>query len=191
MKDCYTIIAQYKLALVFGVMWFPVSLPIAHDKVALLIGNGCYNHLNRLHSPENDIQQLSAVLKDLDFKVFALVDLTYSEMQSALTLFYRSLVINTYGLFYFSGHGVNDTSQNSYIAPVDCPRTPNLDLCFHLPGIINRMNAQKCRPLCVIDACRIVWVLYVIYLLIYICINAIVAYAVIVISPSTFPADNT
>ena len=129
---------------------------LAHDKVALLIGNKSYESLKDLRSPECDIQELRQVLVDLNFKVFALVDLTFSEMQSALTMFYESLVPNTYALFYFSGHGYNDGTQNSFITPVDCPAVPEISMCFHLSDIISRMQEQKCRPLCVVDACKIV-----------------------------------
>jgi len=124
--------------------------------VALLIGNQNYDHLRKLRSPENDITALAKVLSDRNFQVFALVDLNYEEMQAALTMFYCSLVCNTYALFYFSGHGFNDATQTSYMTPVDYPAEPNLSMCFYISQIIACMQEKNCRPLCFMDACRLV-----------------------------------
>jgi len=128
----------------------------AHSKVALLIGNRNYDHLNKLRSPENDVIALAKVLRERNFQVFALVDLNFREMQAALTMFYRSLVCNTYALFLFSGHGFNDSTHGSYVTPVDYPAEANLKMCFRTSKIIVDMQEKECRPLCIVDACRFV-----------------------------------
>ncbi|XP_022105667.1 mucosa-associated lymphoid tissue lymphoma translocation protein 1-like isoform X2 [Acanthaster planci] len=90
----------------------------ATDKVALLIGNMDYRSAEQLKAPEGDVENLTKVLSELDFKVVSLLDLNLQEMRFALSAFCDLLNSGVYGLFYFSGHGFESDGQ-SYLVPVD------------------------------------------------------------------------
>ena len=132
----------------------------AREKVALLIGNARYQHkdFGELNTPESDIKELEKVLKapPFNFKVFSLVDLTYSEMQSALLkLLYELLTVSgIYALFYFSGHGFQSNTHDSYLVPVDSE--PCREYSFHVEDIVKRMQGTYSRAFLILDACQVV-----------------------------------
>lgn len=69
----------------------------AVDKVALLIGNmGYFNH-PRLKAPLVDVYELTNLLRQLDFKVVSLLDLTEPEMRNAVDEFLLLLDRGVYG----------------------------------------------------------------------------------------------
>ncbi|XP_054037955.1 mucosa-associated lymphoid tissue lymphoma translocation protein 1-like isoform X2 [Rissa tridactyla] len=69
----------------------------ATDKVALLIGNMHYLHHKQLKAPMVDVHALSALLRQLDFKVVSLLDLCKAEMQMAVNEFLLLLDKGVYG----------------------------------------------------------------------------------------------
>ncbi len=100
---------------------------LAVEKVALLIGNQRYENMTQLISPENDVLELTKLLQGLNFKVFSLVNLRFSEMMEALEIFYQMLAVpGVYALFYYSGHGFIHNKIN-YLMPVDATLPPRCD----------------------------------------------------------------
>lgn len=73
------------------------SVPSATDKVALLVGNMHYLHHKDLRAPMVDVHALSALLRQLDFKVVSLLDLRRDEMQMAVDEFLLLLDKGVYG----------------------------------------------------------------------------------------------
>lgn len=73
------------------------SVPAATDKVALLVGNMHYVHHKHLRAPMVDVHALSALLRQLDFKVVSLLDLRRDEMQMAVDEFLLLLDKGVYG----------------------------------------------------------------------------------------------
>lgn len=69
----------------------------ATDKVALLIGNMSYWNHPQLKAPMVDVYELTNLLRQLDFKVVSLLDLTESEMRSAVDEFLLLLDKGVYG----------------------------------------------------------------------------------------------
>ncbi|KAK2491635.1 hypothetical protein MC885_016742, partial [Smutsia gigantea] len=61
--------------------------PLAKDKVALLIGNMNYWEHPKLKAPLVDVYELTNLLRQLDFKVVSLLDLTEYEMRNAVDEF--------------------------------------------------------------------------------------------------------
>lgn len=59
----------------------------ATDKVALLIGNYDYKNETELKAPETDVSTLAQLFRHLDFKVVTLLNLTKTEMLSAVDYF--------------------------------------------------------------------------------------------------------
>lgn len=69
----------------------------ATDKVALLIGNMSYWNHPQLKAPMVDVYELTNLLRQLDFKVVSLLDLTESEMRNAVDEFLLLLDKGVYG----------------------------------------------------------------------------------------------
>lgn len=65
--------------------------------MALLIGNMHYLHHKQLKAPMVDVHTLSALLRQLDFKVVSLLDLRKAEMQMAVNEFLLLLDKGVYG----------------------------------------------------------------------------------------------
>lgn len=81
-----------------NVLWFCFSFVFAAtDKVALLIGNMSYWNHPQLKAPMVDVYELTNLLRQLDFKVVSLLDLTESEMRNAVNEFLLLLDKGVYG----------------------------------------------------------------------------------------------
>ncbi|TSM85967.1 Mucosa-associated lymphoid tissue lymphoma translocation protein 1 [Bagarius yarrelli] len=71
--------------------------PYATDKVALLIGNMSYQNHPQLKAPMVDVYDLTNLIRQLNFKVVSLLDLTESEMRNAVDEFLSLLHKGVYG----------------------------------------------------------------------------------------------
>lgn len=69
----------------------------ATDKVALLIGNLSYRNHPQLKAPMVDVYDLTNLLRQLNFQVVSLLDLTESEMRNAVDEFLLLLHKGVYG----------------------------------------------------------------------------------------------
>lgn len=79
----------------------PVFLT-AKDKVALLIGNMNYWEHPKLKAPLVDVYELTNLLRQLDFKVVSLLDLTEYEMRNAVDEFLLLLDKGVYGKIFIT-----------------------------------------------------------------------------------------
>lgn len=77
----------------------------ATDKVALLIGNMNYLHHTPLCAPICDVHELTNLLRQMDFKVVSLLDLSWQEMQNAVAEFLMLLDKGVYGQFCWPDKG--------------------------------------------------------------------------------------
>lgn len=76
----------------------PLPHPVpATDKVALLIGNLSYQNHPQLKAPMVDVYDLTNLLRQLNFQVVSLLDLTESEMRNAVDEFLLLLHKGVYG----------------------------------------------------------------------------------------------
>jgi uncharacterized caspase-like protein len=88
-------------------------------KVALLIGNQNYCQIeDRLRHTINDVDDISAVLRNMNFRVSTKRDLNNSEMICAFSDFSGKIIDGDLILFYFSGHGCEINGRN-YLLPID------------------------------------------------------------------------
>ncbi|XP_061832216.1 MALT paracaspase 2 [Nerophis lumbriciformis] len=126
----------------------------ATDKVALLIGNLNYRHLNELCAPMADVHELSNLLRQMDFKVVSLLDLNLQEMHSAVTEFLLLLGKGVYGLLYFAGHGYENYG-NSFMVPIDAPASYTSEHCLCVQNILTRMQEKETGlNVFLLDMCR-------------------------------------
>lgn len=127
-----------------------------YDKVALLIGNKKYHKQKlRLNTPENDTQDLAAILNSADFKVVSLVNLNKQEMQTAIDYFLSLLSKNVYAFFFFAGHGF-EINNNNYMMAVDAPMEKNPEFCICAQQVLDSMQSHGAKlSVMVLDMCRV------------------------------------
>ena len=113
----------------------------ATERIALVIGNGGYDHAAPLAHAGSDMAIMADTLRSLDFDVEALNDLSRSAMQSHLDSFGRRIDQagrEAIGLLFYAGHGFQLNGSN-YLLPVDAEiadindveqATINLDLAL-------------------------------------------------------------
>jgi uncharacterized caspase-like protein len=129
-------------------------------RVALVVGNGAYQHLPRLENPENDAQLMAATLKSLGFELIggsALTDLDRRGFEKAIRDFGAVLTGGAVGLFYYAGHGVQMQGEN-YLVPVAANPTNSADIDFELVDaglVLRQMEAAGSKlNFVILDACR-------------------------------------
>ncbi|NXC73315.1 MALT1 protein, partial [Anhinga anhinga] len=132
----------------------PSPVPAATDKVALLIGNMHYLHHKQLKAPMVDVHALSALLRQLDFKVVSLLDLRKAEMQMAVNEFLLLLDKGVYGLLYYAGHGYENFG-NSFMVPIDAPSSYTSAHCLCVQRVLRSMQKRHTGlNIFLLDMCR-------------------------------------
>jgi len=133
----------------------------AHQKFALVIGNGAYTGVPQLKNPVNDANDMETTLRGLGFTdVKKVLNGNLDQMETAIQDFRRRLSgsRNSYGFFFFAGHGVQVNGAN-YLIPVDAN---NIQSENHLrqravsvQTILDNLNdAGNELNIVVLDACR-------------------------------------
>ncbi|NXU54779.1 MALT1 protein, partial [Turnix velox] len=133
-----------------------LSLPplAATDKVALLMGNMHYLHHKQLKAPMVDVHALSALLRQLNFKVVSLLDLCKAEMEMAVNEFLLLLDEGVYGLLYYAGHGYENFG-NSFMVPIDAPGAYTSAHCLCVQQVLQEMQQRRTGlNIFLLDMCR-------------------------------------
>ncbi|XP_072353446.1 mucosa-associated lymphoid tissue lymphoma translocation protein 1 isoform X2 [Scyliorhinus torazame] len=126
----------------------------ATDKVALLIGNMSYLSHPKLKAPMVDVYELTNLLRQLDFKVVSLLDLTESEMRNAVYEFLLLLDKGVYGLLYYAGHGYENYG-NSFMVPINAPNPYRSANCLCVQSILKLMQEKETGlNIFLLDMCR-------------------------------------
>uniref|UniRef100_A0A670ZSF7 MALT1 paracaspase n=1 Tax=Pseudonaja textilis TaxID=8673 RepID=A0A670ZSF7_PSETE len=127
---------------------------VAVDKVALLMGNMSYYNHPKLKAPLVDVYELTNVLRQLDFKVVSLLDLTEPEMRNAVDEFLLLLDKGVYGLLYYAGHGYENYG-NSFMVPIDAPNPYRAANCLCVQNILKLMQEKDTGlNVFLLDMCR-------------------------------------
>jgi hypothetical protein len=139
-------------------LWLQLTAATAHAKrLALVIGNDAYQHVDRLNNAGSDAQAVAEALRQTGFSVTLKRDLTLQGMKEALRTFKGQISGGDQVVFYYSGHGVQFAGTN-YLIPVDL--TPQnqeqvSDDAVPLQRVLDDLQDQKTGfALAIIDACR-------------------------------------
>jgi Caspase domain len=126
-------------------------------KSALIIGNSGYSDELFLSSPILDAEAMRETLEELDFKVTRELDLRYDQLLAAVVEFADSLkkVPGGVGLFYFSGHGLQD-KNDVYILPTDFDDAGEGKgaKLIKFQSIVDRISTDSDVRIVLLDACR-------------------------------------
>lgn len=66
-------------------------------KIALIIANEEYDHHGALLTARNDAAHIANLLREIDFEVICLMNLTITQMKKVIQLFSEALVAGVYG----------------------------------------------------------------------------------------------
>jgi hypothetical protein len=126
-------------------------------RVALLIGNGDYEHAPTLPNATNDAKSLAAALTASGFQSVTLkTNLKRDEIISALSDFARIADTANWAVVYYSGHGIEYRGTN-YIIPTDARLLMDRDIdleAVDIGKVMNVVDGAKRLRLIILDACR-------------------------------------
>lgn len=132
----------------------------AEQRVALVIGNGAYRHVQQLANPANDARLIAATLHDLGFRLIgdgAQIDLDKSHMEQALARLAASVGPGDTALVYYAGHGVQIDGVNELV-PVDAAPATAADIARQSVAadraIAAMVKGGADVKLLILDACR-------------------------------------
>jgi len=150
-----------KKAVVFLLVFLMGAALFAQQKHALIIGNGDYTGVSKLNNTVNDADDMEAALKGLNFtSVTKVLDGDLNRMLTEVTNLKRKLSASSdsYGFFFYSGHGVQSNGEN-YLIPVNASniQSENLlrQLAVSLQFVLDELgDAGNALNMIVLDACR-------------------------------------
>lgn len=135
------------------------SLLFAQQKYALVIGNGNYASFGSLQNAVNDANDMADALQSLGFVVDKVLDGNRAQITEAITRLKNRLSVaeNSYGFFYYAGHGVQYNGVN-YLVPAnaDIPGANYLgDTAVPVQAMLAELtDAGNELNIVVLDACR-------------------------------------
>lgn len=128
----------------------------AQERVALVIGNGNYQHATPLPNPVNDARAVAEVLRDIGFDITEGVDLDRTGMERRIRDFLRKAASARLALLFYAGHGMQVDGKN-YLVPIDAKLEAASDLTFEtidLDEILAMLNDPAHTSIVILDACR-------------------------------------
>lgn len=138
-------------------MGLALTPALAVERVALVIGNGRYQHVQPLKNPGNDARDLSAELRRLGFAVTEVLDADLKGMERAVDAFVGKLGPDSAALFHYSGHGLQ-VQQENYLVPVDFELKDEASVKFDALSaskVHERMAGSGSQlNIVILDACR-------------------------------------
>ena len=144
----------------FVVLFFlTAAFSFAQQKYALVIGNGNYANITKLNNPVNDANDMEAALKGLGFTVDKVLNGNLTQMENGIINLKKRLkgAKNSYGFFFYAGHGVQSGGEN-YLIPVDANiQTENFlrRQSIGVQEMLDELNdAGNELNVVVLDACR-------------------------------------
>ncbi len=128
----------------------------AERRVALIVGNSLYDHVETLANPVNDSIAMRDSLKSLGFEVFAGENMTLTEFQALIGAFKKAADGADTALVYFSGHGFQLRGVN-YLVPRDAQLEDVGAIAsetIRLDTLISEIQSPDRQTLIFLDACR-------------------------------------
>jgi len=132
------------------------SVGQAERRVALVIGNGAYEHATPLPNPANDARAMASALRRLGFEVLAGFDLDKIGMDGLLLDFADQLEGADVALVFYAGHGLQVSGEN-YLVPVNGRLQKASRLWYEtvpLGTVMDVLEDEERINLVFLDACR-------------------------------------
>ena len=140
-----------------GILLAVIAGPAAaSSRVALVIGNAAYEHVQNLRNPLNDAEDIGAALDRIGFAVTRIDNADYREMRRGLRAFRRQASAAKVALVYYAGHGI-EVSKHNFLVPVDARLETDGDVEYEavpLDLVMGAVEGASEFRLVVLDACR-------------------------------------
>jgi uncharacterized caspase-like protein len=137
-----------------------VGLAQQPRKLALVIGNGNYQHVNHLPNPPRDADLIGSKLSSLGFTLVGggvQKNVALSTFNALVTQFATSAADADVALFYYAGHGVQVNGTN-YLVPLDSNPSGVADVPLQMvdaSAVLSELdNANPRLKILILDACR-------------------------------------
>jgi len=129
----------------------------ADRRVAFVVGNGAYVHVDPLPNPPIDAKAMAALLRNAGFDVVEGINLDRDAMTARL----REFALKTPGadvaVFFYAGHGIAVNGRN-YLIPVDGDLKSEVDVklgaAIDVDVTLDQTMAEAKVKLVFLDACR-------------------------------------
>ncbi len=145
------------LVLCFGqASAFAAENPKTLKGIALVIGNGDYEHIAKLANPPNDARAVEEMLAGLGFDTDVVSDRDARRLRRALDGFVEDAEGADVAVIYYSGHGIEAGGEN-FLVPVDADLSALDDAgekLVPLSGIIDELKRAVPVTIVLLDACR-------------------------------------
>ncbi|MGJ4947836.1 caspase family protein [Bradyrhizobium sp. HKCCYLS20291] len=126
------------------------------QRMALVIGNGAYTHVQALPNPPRDAKAIAKSLRDIGFTVAEGVDLDRAAMQARTRDFLREAARAQVAVVYYAGHGVQIDGRN-YLVPTDIEFASGSNVTaamVDMDQILAGLDDQVRTNILILDACR-------------------------------------
>jgi len=159
MKKTLVVVFLLITAALFAQQAPAAAAPVEPKKFALVMGNSNYTGLSPLTNPVNDANDISAVLQHLGFSVDKVLNGNLEQMENAIVRLKDKLHANenSYGFFFYAGHGVQSGGEN-FLIPVNA-NIPSENFlrnrAVSVQQVLDELNdARNGLNVVVLDACR-------------------------------------
>ena len=133
-----------------------VSAAPAAERVALVIGNGAYEHIDHLVNPPNDAEDVGSALDRLGFAVTRLDNAGFEEMRKGLQKFEDAAKRSEVAVVFYAGHGI-EMNDHNYLIPVDARLESDRAVkheAMPLDRVLESVQDASRFRLVILDACR-------------------------------------
>lgn len=134
-------------------VWLP---SLAHAaRLALVVGNDQYQHIERLKNAKNDAKLIRGVLEKAGFQVITASDVNRTQFWQAIDQLRNRIQKGDEVVFYFAGHGVQIAS-NQLLLPIDIAAQNEAQVQRDGIPLVDVQDALKDARLALllVDACR-------------------------------------
>ncbi|NPU67603.1 tetratricopeptide repeat protein [Bradyrhizobium sp. 83012] len=126
------------------------------QRMALVIGNGAYAHVQPLTNPPRDARAIAKSLRDIGFTVVEGIDLDRAAMQAKTRDFLREATRAQVAVVFYAGHGVQIDGRN-YLVPTDIAFAAGSSVTAEMVDmdqILAGLDDQVRTNILILDACR-------------------------------------
>lgn len=147
----------FRFLIVSALLIVSVAPALAEKRVALIIGNGNYTSVSRLHNPSRDAIAVEAMFKAAGFDYLRRVEnLGAQAMRRTLRDFAGQVHNADIAVIFYAGHGI-EVSGSNYLIPVDAVLERDIDVedeTIALDRLSQILEPAKRLRLIILDACR-------------------------------------
>jgi uncharacterized caspase-like protein len=133
-----------------------VTVEARDKRVALIIGNGDYQHADKLANPVTDARRLRDTLTKLGFEIVFGENLDKRALERTIGRFSNTAQGSDVALVFFAGHGAT-FADVPYVVPVDAQFSSLGEMPYELVPVetlIGELRQAKGLRIAILDACR-------------------------------------